>query len=133
MASSQVQHERRASQRFSFQLPVALRVADGRTERVGVTQDVSARGAFIYTDLPVTAGSLIEFTLMLPSEVTLTEDMRVRCQGRAVRVNGPGLGAKFGVAAVVERYEFLADPTTASPLRPESASDEEAPEESAWS
>jgi hypothetical protein len=33
--------------------------------------------------------------------------MRVCCRGKALRVDGPGLGAKFGVAVMVENYEFL--------------------------
>jgi hypothetical protein len=52
----------------------------------------------------------VEFTLVLPSEVTLTENMRVRCQGKAVRVVDVGVPGKLGVAVVVERYEFLSDP-----------------------
>ena len=106
MSSSPVQHERRAAQRFPFQIPVALRLAGG-VECRGLTQDVSARGAFISTDTAVPEASCLEFTLVLPPEITLTESMRVRCRGKAVRVEGPGLGAKFGVAVVVEHYEFL--------------------------
>jgi hypothetical protein len=107
MSSSPVQHERRAAQRFPFQLPVTLRLAGGELESVGLTQDVSARGAFILTEANVAEAAGLEFTLVLPPEVTLTESMRVRCQGKAIRVEGPGLGGKFGVAVVVERYEFL--------------------------
>ena len=106
MSSSPVQHERRAAQRFPFQLPVTLRL-NGEVESVGLTQDVSARGAFILTEAKVAEAACLEFTLVLPPEVTLTESMRVRCRGKAIRVEGPGLGAKFGVAVVVERYEFL--------------------------
>jgi PilZ domain-containing protein len=108
MSSSPVQHERRAAQRFPFQLPVALRLG-GEVECMGVTQDVSARGAFILTEAKVAEAAMVEFTLVLPPEVTLTESMRVRCRGKAIRVEGPGLGAKFGVAVVVEHYEFLAE------------------------
>ena len=106
MSSSPVQHERRAAQRFPFQIPVTLRLA-GTEECRGVTQDVSARGAFIYTDAKVAEAGGIEFTLVLPPEITLTESMRVRCRGKALRVEGPGLGNKFGVAVLVEHHEFL--------------------------
>ena len=109
MSSSPVQHERRAAQRFPFQIPVTLRLS-GEVECQGVTQDVSARGAFISTDTKVPETGGIEFTLVLPPEITLTESMRVRCRGKALRVEGPGLGANFGVAVVVERYEFLSEP-----------------------
>jgi hypothetical protein len=109
MSSSPVQHERRAAQRFPFQIPVSLRLS-GEAECVGITQDVSARGAFIFTEAKVAEAAGLEFTLVLPPEVTLTESMRVRCRGKAIRVEGPGLGAKFGVAVVVEHYEFLPEP-----------------------
>ena len=106
MSSSPVQHERRAAQRFPFQIPVTLRLG-AEVECRGVTQDVSARGAFILTDSKVPPAGCVEFTLVLPPEITLTESMRVCCRGKALRVEGPGLGAKFGVAVMVERYEFL--------------------------
>ena len=106
MSSSPVQHERRAAQRFPFQIPVTLRLPGG-VECRGVTQDVSARGAFIYTDTKVAEAGAVEFTLILPPEITLTESMRVRCRGKAVRVDGPGLGDKFSIAVLVEQHEFL--------------------------
>ncbi|HKT69144.1 MAG TPA: PilZ domain-containing protein [Terriglobales bacterium] len=109
MSSSPVQHERRAAQRFPFQIPVTLRLG-GQLECRGITQDVSARGAFILTDSKVAPAGSVEFTLVLPPEITLTESMRVCCRGKALRVNGPGLGAKFGVAVMVEHYEFLPEP-----------------------
>ena len=109
MSSSPVQHERRAAQRFPFQIPVTLRLP-GNVERRGITQDVSARGAFIYSDTKVAEAEGMEFTLVLPPEITLTESMRVRCRGKALRVEGPGLGDKFGIAVAVEHYEFLPEP-----------------------
>jgi hypothetical protein len=51
---------------------------------------------------------VIEFTLTLPPEITLTESIRVRCKGKVVRVDdGDG---KVAVAAVIDEYEFLAEP-----------------------
>ena len=106
MSSSPVQHERRAAQRFPLQIPVTLRLP-GNVECRGITQDVSARGALIYADTKVAEAEGVEFTLVLPPEVTLTESMRVRCRGKAVRVEGPGVGAKFGIAVLIEHYDFL--------------------------
>jgi hypothetical protein len=106
MNSSPVRHEHRAAQRFPVQLPVSLRLP-GEVECVGITQDVSARGAFILTEVKVTEAATVEFAVVLPPEVTLTESMRVRCRGKAIRVEGPGLGGKFGVAVAIENYEFL--------------------------
>jgi hypothetical protein len=55
------------------------------------------------------AGSNIDFTLTLPPEITLTESIRVRCQGRVLRVEGGPANGKVAVAAVIDEYEFLAD------------------------
>jgi len=111
MTTPPVQFERRAAQRFDFNLPVSVRVADDAREGLGFTQNLTARGAFFYTDLPLVAGSSIELTLVMPSEITLTESMRVRCRGRVQRVVRPAVGTadgtKLGVAAHIEAYEYL--------------------------
>jgi PilZ domain len=100
-----VQLERRAAQRFDFHLPVAVRIAGNEQEGHGFSQNLSARGAFFYTDLPLTEGNPIELTLVMPSEITLAENMRVRCRGRVTRV--VPMANKSVVAAYLEGYEFL--------------------------
>jgi hypothetical protein len=122
MNPSQSERECRAAQRFPFQVPIRLKLKERDRNGIGVTQNVSARGAFFYTDMPVADGSGVEFTLVLPSEVTLTENMRVQCQGKAVRVVDVGVPGKLGVAVVVERYEFLSDPQAPSQARESSES-----------
>ena len=74
-------------------------------EGCGFTQDLSGRGAFFYTDFQVAEGDAVELTFVMPAEITLTENMRVRCRGRVTRV----LPAerKFGVAVHLEGYEYL--------------------------
>jgi len=107
MSDDQVVHlERRAAQRFDFHLPVAVRIAGEKTEGYGFTQNLSARGAFFYTDFPLAEGNSIELTVVMPSEITLAENMRVRCRGRVTRV--VPTANKSVVAAYLEGYEFLA-------------------------
>ncbi len=105
---AQFRYERRAAQRFPFQIPCTIRRKDGSAEAVGVTQDVSAKGAFLYTDLAAVEGDVVEFTLTLPPEITFAESAPVRCQGRVTRVVPQEIGPRFGLALTVERYEFLA-------------------------
>ena len=105
MSTDQVHFERRASQRFHFQLPIAVRLPGTGQEGCGFTQDLSGRGAFLYTDFQVTAGDAVELTFMMPAEITLTENMRVRCRGRVARVLT--VDSKFGVAVHIEGYEYL--------------------------
>jgi hypothetical protein len=100
--------ERRATQRFEVQTAVSLRLAGSGTDSSGFTQDLSGRGALLYTDMLLSEGEAIEMTLMMPSEITLGENMGVRCKGRVVRVCG--LGTKGGIAVQIEgAYEFLPD------------------------
>ena len=121
--------ERRVGQRFAFNLPVSLREVSTAAEGLGFTQDLSSRGAFLITDMPVSEGAEIELTLRMPSEITLGENMRVRCRGRILRVikpadhgwkhaaqpevesNVPNLPetkeTKIGVAVCLKDYEYL--------------------------
>jgi hypothetical protein len=81
--------ERRIGQRFPFNVPVRLRDVANSVEGLGFTQDLSSRGAFLFTDMALSEGAEIELTLNMPSEITLGENMRVRCQGRVLRVVKP--------------------------------------------
>src|ERR1039457_3617053 len=81
--------ERRIGQRFAFNLPVSLRHISTAAEGLGFTQDLSSRGAFLFTDMALSEGAEIELTLKMPSEITLGENMRVRCRGRVLRIVKP--------------------------------------------
>ena len=81
--------ERRIGQRFAFNLPVSLRDVATAAEGLGFTQDLSSRGAFLFTDMALSEGADVELTLRMPSEITLGENMRVRCRGRVLRIVKP--------------------------------------------
>ena len=74
-----------------------------RTER---TRDVSFRGLYFNTEQEYRAGEQIEFVLTLPREITQASDVRIRCFGQIMRVELEN----HGVAARIERYEFLPTP-----------------------
>jgi PilZ domain len=101
------QREQRTTRRFALRLPLTVKFPEG-DQREAQTRDVSARGISFYIDATVEEGSPIEFTLTLPPEITLTESIRVHCKGKVVRVEPQGPG-RVGIAAVIERYEFLAE------------------------
>src|SRR5271169_4736140 len=104
------ENDKRATRRFALHLPVTVRCGDDDPEHAAQTRDVSARGICFYVDSAMQAGSAIDFTLTLPPEITLTESIRVRCKGRVVRVEGGSPSSKMAVAAVIDEYEFLAEP-----------------------
>jgi hypothetical protein len=122
MTNPPVGVERRIGQRFGFNLPVSLCNVATAAEGLGFTQDLSSRGAFLFTDMALTEGAEIELTLKMPSEITLGENMRVRCRGRVLRVVRPAdntwrpassakaeteTETKIGVAVCLKGYEYL--------------------------
>lgn len=112
MSTLQGHLERRAAQRFGFSLPVAVRSVIPQGEGQGVTQNLSARGAFFCTDFCLAEGDAIELTLVMPSEITLAENMKVRCRGTVMRVVPPLSGTRFEVAVHLQGYEFLPEAET---------------------
>jgi hypothetical protein len=52
----------------------------------------------------------------MPSEITLAENMRVRCRGKVVRRSHPGVGSKPAVAVHLEGYEFLPEAASSAAL-----------------
>jgi hypothetical protein len=133
MTAPPVGVERRIGQRFAFNLPVSLRDVATATEGLGFTQDLSSRGAFFFTDMALREGAEIELTLKMPSEITLGENMRVRCRGHVLRIVKPAENGwksatsadtdpklpkvktaetktaetKIGVAVCLKGYEYL--------------------------
>ena len=107
---AEAQQDKRATRRFALRLPVSVTYTEnGDQAKAAQTRDVSARGICFYLDSAIQAGAVIEFTLTLPPEITLTESIRVRCKGKVVRVDpGPNEG-KVAVAAVIDEYEFLSE------------------------
>jgi PilZ domain len=103
--------ERRCGQRFDLHVPVSVRLSGSQHESAGFTQDLSARGSFLFTDFPLAPGEAVEVTLLMPSEITLGDSMPVRCQGTVLRVIQPSVGTKLGVAVHFTGYEYLAQPT----------------------
>jgi PilZ domain len=120
MTTPSVGVERRIGQRFAFNLPVSLREVSTASKGLGFTQDLSSRGVFLFTNMPLSEGAEVELTLSMPSEITLGENMRVCCSGRVLRVtrtNGSVLNTsepveaktKLGVAVCFREYEYLPD------------------------
>lgn len=102
-----VRIERRCGHRFNqFQVPVLLRAAGGRSGHA-FTLDLSSHGALLWTDFAVQENDLVEMTLVLPSEVTLTEEMSVRCSARVLRLDFRRGSDKPAVAVRIESYEYL--------------------------
>jgi len=102
--------ERRGAQRFEMNLPLAVHF-DGRTVP-GFTQDLTGRGIFFYAETTLPESAVVELTFTMPSEITLGENMPVRCRGRVLRASSsqdvhPHVGQRNGIAVQLDSYEYL--------------------------
>ncbi len=93
----------------------------------GFIQDLSGRGIFFYAETTLPQGAVVELTFTMPSEITLAENMPVRCRGRVLRSSAPrsshsagshsdGIrsigsqaqaGQRTGIAVQFDAYEYL--------------------------
>jgi len=107
--------ERRGAQRFEVQLPLSVHF-EGRTVP-GFTQNLSGRGIFFYAETALPEGAVVELTFTMPSEITLGENMPVRCRGRVLRASASHAGhsqaghsqagQRNGIAVQFDSYEYL--------------------------
>ena len=102
--------ERRGAQRFEMHLPLAVHF-DGRTVP-GFTQDLTGRGIFFYAETTLPEGAVVELTFTMPSEITLGENMPVRCRGRVLRASSSQadhshVSQRSGIAVQLDSYEYL--------------------------
>jgi hypothetical protein len=104
--------DRREARRFNMTLPLRVLPQEPHaSELTAQTRDVSYRGLYFLAETKFPIGSEIEFVITLPEQVTQSGDVNIRCLGQIVRVE-PTSNGRMGVAAKIERYEFM--PTAAS-------------------
>jgi hypothetical protein len=111
--------ERRGAQRFEVHLPLAVHF-EGRTVH-GFTQDLSGRGVFFYAETALPEGAVVELTFTMPSEITLGDNMPVRCRGRVLRASASQgghspAGQRSGIAVQLDSYEYLPSNEPSAPF-----------------
>jgi hypothetical protein len=106
--------DRRAARRFSMSLPMRVVAPEAHSQELRAsTRDVSYRGLFFLTETKFEVGAQIDFVLTLPQKLSSTGEVDIRCRGQIVRVEA-GSNGRVGVAAKIERYEFLPASATAA-------------------
>jgi hypothetical protein len=99
--------EQRRSQRFQLALPMTLvRGSQGEVSKMAETRNVSSTGVYFLVGESIEPGTLLEFIITLPEEISMAGPVRLLCKGKVTRVE-PQEEARLGVAATIERYEFL--------------------------
>lgn len=103
---SDAKTDKRALSRIPVSIPAKVRNKESSTDVSATTRDLSTGGVFLYTDGQITEGSKLEIVLILPAELGLGETQWACCQASVVRVED-GKGARFGVAATIDRLDML--------------------------
>jgi c-di-GMP-binding flagellar brake protein YcgR len=105
--------DRREARRFTMTLPIRVLSREaGGPEMKAQTRDVSYRGLYFLAESGFEKDSEIDFILTLPQQIISAGDVSIRCHGRVVRVDSSN--GKMGVAARIERYEFVPQRATAA-------------------
>lgn len=99
--------DRREARRFNMTLPIRLLLQNSQPQELPAqTRDVSYRGLYFLANAEFQLGSPIDFVITLPQQVTKATDVNIRCHGQVVRIE-PSNNGHVGIAAKIERYEFL--------------------------
>lgn len=109
--------ERRTARRYVLSLPVKV---GGPKHQPwdGVAKDVSINGLYliIKTDEVLPLGAMLDFSTVLPVEVTGKHQVRVSGRAKAVRIEKQ-TGEEFGcvgIASTIESYDFIRSEEAAS-------------------
>ena len=97
----------RAGTRIPIELPVSIHwKSPAGIERYveAKTGDISGNGLFILTPVRLRHDTQIQFTVLLPSEVTKVP-VQLHCQGRVVRQKVRG--ADVGVGVIIDDYQLF--------------------------
>jgi len=79
--------ERRLATRFNFNLPLRVRISKSATpERAAESLNVSARGVYFATDLPLQKGTPVQLVFAMPEEVSHKPTAEWHCTGHVVHV-----------------------------------------------
>ena len=102
---------RRNETRIPINIPIRFRpIADPQSnEQIGESENLSQRGAFMWTTYPLTVGTQIEMFMKMPHEISGTVAAEVRCTARVVHVQPATHLSKRGVGLRIERYRALAE------------------------
>jgi hypothetical protein len=102
--------ERRLTPRMDLHLPINFRpvLNSTRHEEKAQSLNISRRGVYLATALPVTAGMAVELQFTMPEEITGKPERAWRCVGRVVRVDKRALRwGRCGVGIQFDYYELV--------------------------
>ena len=85
-----------------------VRIRRDEVQLRGRMRNLSAKGAYFVLDGSVEPGAAIEFLVTLQEGVGQEQGVKLRRRGHVVRLdNQVASGKQVGVAATIDRYQFL--------------------------
>jgi len=100
--------DRREARRFNMHLPLSILPWETKGKELPVEmRDVSYRACTFFAGEKFEAGREIAFIITLPKDMLKSSDVKIRCRGMVVRVD-EGPNGKTGIAAKIDRYDFIA-------------------------
>jgi hypothetical protein len=103
--------ERRIDTRVNISVPLRFRVLNnpGSTEQTAESENISQRGLFFSTHIPLKVGTPVEVSLRMPQELAGKVASDVKCVARVVHVRQSAApGGMSGIGLHIERYEAKA-------------------------
>lgn len=101
-------NERRIDTRVNVRVPLRFRALNivNSTEQTAESENISQRGLYFETAIPLKVGMPLEVSLRMPQELSGKSSADVRCVARVVHIR-PNLqaGGKAGIGLHIERYE----------------------------
>ena len=95
---------------MDLHLPIHFRpvLNSANHEEKAQSLNISRRGVYISTALPVTMGMAVELQFTMPEEITGKPERAWRCVGRIVRVDKRGrLWGRRGIGIQFDYYELV--------------------------
>jgi hypothetical protein len=105
--------ERRIDARVNVRVPLLFRILNSpeSPEQSAECENISQRGIYFMTAVPLKVGMPLEISLRMPQELAIKTSSDVKCVARVVRIHdNPVLGGKAGVGLHIERYEAKPSP-----------------------
>jgi hypothetical protein len=103
--------ERRIDTRVNVCVPLRFRALNnpGATEQTAESENISQRGLFFMTHVPLKIGTPVEVSLRMPQAIAGQVSNDVKCVARVVHVRqNSAPGGKLGIGVYIERYEAAA-------------------------
>lgn len=100
--------ERRIDTRVNIAVPLRFRALNnpGATDQTAESENISQRGLFFSTIVPLKIGTPVEVSLRMPQELAGRPSSEVKCVARVVHVRPSATpGGKLGIGLHIERFE----------------------------